>query len=339
MSTKTVVIAIDEKMDNFAVLGNRFDITVAGEFYNVYVHNNPSVNQSFVGVTANFDILFDGGYGRKDWADILPQHQHRLNKRFSKEIQAIKMADFHKGWMSHFGRPDPRFINIPTWSIGWNGRNYPERADAVVVKGKDGARGIGQFVINTVYVNLDYFLKRLDSLLKVPYNEGLLNDFIEQFGGHVVYGKGDENKPGEGLESLRDNGYFVQSLVSNINAEYRVLTDKDGKPAYIQRRKVRSEDTEYPQATGSGSVIDRTAIMTVDDFFETGFVHRQFFEDLCAGVVGPVSSIDVFTTSAGGWGVFEYCNQFGVSGVPLDIVAKLHVGYVGQAIEEYFAHA
>lgn len=336
--SKTIVLAIDEKMDNFAVLGNRFDISRGGDCYSVYVHNNPIVNQTAAGVSMNFDILFDGGYGRKDWADILPQRHHRLNKRYSKDIQAIKLAEFHMGWVRRADRPEPRFINIPTWSVGWNRRNYPEQADAVVVKGKDGARGIGQFVVNTNYVNLDYFLKRLDSLLKVPYNEGLLNDFIEQFGGHVTYGKGDENKPGEGLESLRDNGYFVQSLVINIDAEYRVLTDKDGKPAYIQRRKVRDDESGFPQATGSGSVIDRASIITVTDFFETTRVHREFFEALCSGVVGPVSSVDVFTTAGGGWGIFEYCNQFGISGVPLDVAMRLHFDYVGQAIEEYHAH-
>ena len=200
------------------------------------------------------------------------------------------------------------------------------------VKSLDGARGIGQFVVKTEHVNLNYFLSELKYTLSQELVDDTVPKFLERFEGNVIYGAGDENYVNEGLVTMRDQGYFVQSLVPDVKVEYRIITDTNSVPKYFQRRKVRDVDSAYPQATGSGSVVDKEAILTAEAFYAESNVSSAFFEHVCRTVIGPLSSIDVFITS-GEWGIFEYCNQFGISGIPAAIVTDLHKEHLLKVIQ------
>lgn len=49
-----------------------------------------------------------------------------------------------------------------------------------------------------------------------------------------------------------------------------------------------------------------------------------------------ISSIDLFFYEDGCFGIFEYCNQSGVCGVPSKVVYSLHLYYVKNTIVKAF---
>lgn len=331
-----VIIAIDPKLDNFACLGNRLHVPVGDNTYDVIIHNDPKVNQNKGGPKINFDVYIDGVYDRKfNWADFIPPENIRQRKRYPKDVQTIKLARFYEDDLRQVpDSKETRFINIPSWFVGWNNKNYPTGAGRVVVKSLDGARGVGQFTVDTSRVNLNYFCAELNRLLDGELTPGCVERLLEPFKECVVYGRGGENYENEGLEAMKNQGYFVQSLIANVANEYRVLTNGLGVPEYFQRRTVRDKDSKFPQATGGGALIDAGAILDADKFYIESGVDRDYFERLCEQLIGPISSIDIFSTRDAGWGIFEYCNQFGISGVPDQTAFDLHLGYIKILIAE-----
>lgn len=335
--TKTIVVAVDAKMDNFATLGNVVEV---GD-YRVLIHTDPRMTHNEKGSFPNFDIFIDGGYGDEHWDQVLAPKSHVKLSRIPKDIQGVCLRNF----ATSRAKPDPNFLPIPTWVVGWNNRNYPNVTGKVVVKPKDGARGLGHFVVHAEHVNLDYFLKSLKTLLKSYDDKKLADDgvdrFLEQFRGNVQYFTGDEKSKHEGLEALSNQGYFVQSVVPAVSREWRILTDCQGRPVYFQQRRNRDDveavisDDEYQQATGGGSRVEYNSICTdPGTWFKTHVdVDRQFFTTLCQRIVGPMGSIDLFQTADGRWGVFEYCNQYGISGVPANMAYNLHYAFLVHVIE------
>jgi hypothetical protein len=340
--SKTVVIAIDPKMDNFATLGTALEFPLSDDSrVRVLIHNDPRLSHTFHGSVPNFDLLIDGGYSKTPWSDLLEPGQYIGLKRYPKDVQGVLLRRFNKNYGSK-----TNFENVPAWAVGWGKRNYPDATGWLVIKPLDGARGIGHFVLDSHYINLDFFLKRLDWIVEQAANKKLeddaFNKFLEDFGEHVEYHSSGDREKYEGLVALHQQGYLVQSRVQFVEKEFRVLTDFEGKPVYFQERQVRKTDDEptgskYTQATGGGVRIEHSNICDDADkwFVDHPEVDREYFERLCSEVIGPMSSIDLFFTIGGRWGIFEYCNQFGISGVPADIARALHLQFIVMKMHEW----
>jgi len=327
MTSRTIVLAIDPNMDNFSVLGLRHR-TAKG--HQVVIHNTPAINVQGTETVFNFDILITGQANGDGVNEHVPEHRICRIPRHKKFTQAVKLQQA----VAAYGQQEPTcFLNIPTWFNGWGGRNYPCAIEWMVVKPNDGARGIGHFTVATAYVNMDYFLKAMNKLLEGEHTQENFDAFIESFAGKVEYHTGGENYPFEGLESLKTDGVVVQSVIQNIGKEYRVITDKDCEPSYFQERRSRDPESKYPQATGGGAVIDIGMIKTHDDL--PSCINMDLLRHLCKKVIGPMSSIDIFVTNDGYWGIFEYCNQFGISGVPQDYIFNLHATFVESLVANY----
>jgi len=326
MKNRTFVVAIDPNMDNFSVLGLRHTLKNGND---VVVHNDPAMNMQGAETVFNFDVYISGKRGFDPILVSAPRHRLIVVPRHTKSVQA---ALLQKAVADFDGTPQHGFRHVPTWINGWGGRNYPCSTDRMVVKPGDGARGIGQFTVSTQNVNMDYFLKQLNKLVEGEHTQEKLDEFLSQFNGNVKYHTGSENFPLEGLGALKEDEIVVQEVIENIVKEYRVITDKNSRPAYWQERR-RPVGQNFPQATGGGAIIDHNALIMLVDI--PSCINVALLEHLCRNVIGPLSSIDLFVTGDGSWGIFEYCNQFGISGVPQDVAFNLHAEFMQDIVDIY----
>lgn len=327
MQNRTFVVAIDPGMDNFSVLGLRHTLRNGNS---IVVHNHPAMNVQGAETVFNFDILISG---KKEFDPILvsaPKHRLSVVPRHTKSTQAVLLQ---KTVAEYDGNQQHSFLHVPTWINGWGGRNYPCSTERMVVKPGDGARGIGQFTVRTKNVNMDYFLRALNKLVEGEHSQEKLDEFIASFKGHVEYHAGAENFPLEGLGALKEDERVVQAVIENVVKEYRVITDKHSKPAYFQQRRLRDKESNFPQATGGGATIDLEMVVDVDSI--PSCINLPLLNHICRDLIGPLSSIDLFVTGDGFWGIFEYCNQFGISGIPQDVVFNLHADFMQDIVDRY----
>lgn len=332
---RVITVVTDPLINNFDVLGVSYKLS---DDIEIRTHRHPQINIRGTEVSYNFDIMITNGVANEGFGfhNVLPDHRCVKLPRYDKFTQAIRLLDAFDYFTQNYDVSSrlSKFIPVPTWFVGLNGnRSFPNVTGKVVIKPQDGARGIGHFVIDTKYINLHQFNKKLDKYLEGEYTTEAFQKFLGGFEGHVSYYSRDEDMVNEGLLCLKTQGGIVQSLIPNVSAEYRVITGADGKPVYYQRRKVRDVDSDYPQATGGGDVIDVKA--NRDDPFTTAPEADKLFVYLCQNVIGPMNSIDLFITTDGHWGIFEYSNQFGVSGIPTEVAERIHAEYMRTVVEKF----
>lgn len=333
---RILTVVTDPFINNLDVLGVSFKLSDEIE---LRIHRHPQVNIRGTDVSYNFDIMISNGGNNEgfNFGNVLPAHRYVKLPRYDKFSQAIKLLNAYEAFRHENDNTAglrAKFIPVPTWFVGLNGnRSFPNVNGKVVIKPQDGARGIGQFVIDTKYINLHQFNKSLDKYLAGEHTTEAFQKFLDGFEGHVSYYSRDEEKPGEGLECLKTQGGIVQSFVPDVSAEYRIITGADSKPVYFQRRKVRDEESAYPQATGGGDVIDVQA--NRDNPFDSDPQASKLFDYLCQKVIGPLNSIDLFITNDGHWGIFEFCNQFGVSGIPAAVAEDIHANFMKQVVADF----
>jgi hypothetical protein len=192
------------------------------------------------------------------------------------------------------------------WTLGQNPKGK------VVIKPLDGARGIGQLV-----VNLDELLP--GTLMSVLGKLGMsTDDFLEtmrKYAPHIEYHIGHGSVV-EGLVML-SQGYCVQEMIADVDMEYRLIVDINSRPQFIVERTreslpLSSNEFGYRQATGSA--LTRSEIKILD---KLKYPHMREVTTLLKALNIPLNSTDLFITKDGRWGLFEYCPQWGTQGLPM----------------------
>lgn len=333
---RIITVITDHFINNLDVLGINYKLSDEIE---LRIHRHPQVNIRGTDVSYNFDIMISNGGPNEgfNFGNVLPAHRYVKLPRYDKFTQAIQLLNAleeYRATHEALAVLHAKFLPVPTWFVGVNGsRSFPNVTGKVVIKPQDGARGIGQFVVDTLYINLHQFNKSLDKYLAGEHTPEAFQVFLDGFKGHVSYYSRDEDKPGEGLECLKEQGAIVQSFIPDVSAEYRVITGAAGEPVYFQKRRFRDENSAYPQATGGGDTIDLDA-RCLNPLAKD--VHSNaLFLNLCQNVIGPLNSIDLFITSDGHWGIFEFCNQFGVTGIPAGIAEDIHAKFMENIVASF----
>lgn len=327
-----VLIVVSQLMNNFAIIHQG---AVVGD-KQVFFHNDPRMSASGDVANFNFDIMITDGTLKIDGIpaeNITPPHRLHLNKRYNKFEQALRINN-----VAAAQKDDPDFSTFVPVKSWWNiqsrgASNLINPTGKVVIKPADGARGIGQLLIDPAKIPMVVAIDALDRYRLRKYTEEQFLRELMKFDPDFTYSTASEYEINEGLESLKVQGYVIQSFIDNVSAEYRLLTDKDSRVAYCQRRTIRKDTEGFPQATGSDTnSISGEDIVDIASVMEPG-QHRALCT-LLERVVGPMSSIDLFTTSDGGWGIFEYCNQFGIKGVPMELTERMHREFLQKLIED-----
>ncbi len=329
MKRITAVIA-SNTMNNWDVLSQ--GIILGDDEYQVVFHRDPRMSINESGVHFNFDIVVnDGNLTIDDIAisELVPAQAIHTIRRYNKVEQQLRLLNYvtsHKQYLADRSGSFKNFYPVITHhhhqSMGLTHLINP--SNPVVIKPLDGARGIGQFLIDPKKVPLIAVIDILDR-----YRVGRLNaedvlPALKKYDPELRYATAGENREGEGLSVILSQGYCIQSYIPTIAEEYRLITGSGGAIAYCQKRTVRkASNSDFAQATGSDAnscvgsdVCDIESVLAKKDLKELGELTRD--------VIGPLSSIDLFLTEDGKWGIFEYCNQFGIKGVPFETTRKMH---------------
>jgi hypothetical protein len=197
----------------------------------------------------------------------------------------------------------------------------------IVIKPIDGARGIGQLI-----VNLDEILPANVAHLLTLAKDGkdAFLEYVNTCAPHVEYHIG-HGEVEEGIGALAE-GYVVQEMVRNVENEYRIILTPESEPAFICARKrdslpldANANSHDYRQATGVARFRHEMAILSTIDY-----PHLNEVLVLLKELQLPLNSVDLFITTDGKWGIFEYCPQWGTQGLPLkDITDWLIAQVVG----------
>jgi hypothetical protein len=348
MRKQTVVISINTNaLTNYLHLPPRFEVASKigkqNVVYDVMIHSQPRYQLGAKGVETNFDLFINNHLDKSpdeaEWNHLLPADMIHVHPRYPKHTQAMKLLAAEQPKNSKF-RP------VRTWSaslLAGNSNSYSFGHDpegSVVIKPREGARGIGHFIANLDMISLG----QLFGCIKAE--ESTAKAIEEYFAPHVSYHPGDEREENEGLKSLREQGMVMQETVEGIKAEYRVLVDHNSDIFMIlpRERVKRSEDedinvhgTDYRQGTGSSCKVNKSSLgsslMYVFDEDETQI---EAFKSLVKQVIPPMNSLDLFITEDGHWGIFEFSNQFGTVGVPVAKAHELHYNYIKHILDQKY---
>jgi len=315
----TLIVALNgvDVSDNILGVMPRFSVSET----EVIVHYSP-VYDVATG-DKNFDILIDmQDYHSSPYFKYLSHENFYFsNPRYSKTEQAIKIARASKGLES--------FKNVKTYLTLRNGpapegkRIYevsttPSSPNGmVVVKLEDGARGLGQVVIPA------FQLQRFLALAGDAKDSKELREWFPD----IILGRLENEKKLGNL--FGKYSVMVCEYVDNITQEYRILFNGFDFKGYWRTRN----DNEYSQANIDLSNHKKEI---VPDFIE------HDIPEVATDVTNVINklgmrfgSIDLFLTSDGKWGIFEYCNQWGTYNINFNRVIDFNTGIIRNIVDEY----
>lgn len=153
---------------------------------------------------------------------------------------------------------------------------------------------------------------------------------------HCLAGRGGD----EGLARVIGRGWHLVAAIPNIKAEYRLLVTPDGTINCCPRNRVLNE---------FGLPIGRVAYTSEGQseqyrlFSETEFPdlreHIPLITDLIEnellGKYLPFGSLDLFLTTTGEWGFFEFSTQFALNGMQNDLRENTLMGIIDHYLEIY----
>lgn len=317
---KTFTIVTDNLINNFDSLGPSFTLELKSGPISIKTHNDPRYELTEDGgVVTNFDLMISSGYHNAyreiKWADIIIDNRLIVLPRKSKLKQALilnnaakelKINNYRSIKTASNNVAGTKDINLFSFGNAFSGK--------VVIKPLDGARGIGHILMDTnmyqPYHVLDFILKS-----KVVDVEILQ----ETFPG-VVFTTARELSQGEGVQSLRDYGVVMQEFVPNIKEEYRIIFTPDDQ-CYAIPRPI--SDSSYPQPE-QPSHNPHTLQEMKQTFNELPKALILDLKKILRKIDLEFGSLDLFITDDGQWGIFEYCNQFGINGINLQDARQLH---------------
>lgn len=329
---KHVHVVINSFMNNFGILHQ--GIEVAG--HRVFFHENPKMSVVDGEVFFNFDFMIGNGQekvGESDAVAVVPSDRLFINRRYNKIEQALRINQFVDTQANKNKSSFSNFYKVRSWAHRqpYGVSHLVPAGGRVVVKPCDGARGIGQFLVDTTKIPLIVFVEALDLYREDRLSKEAFFAELDKYPEAYKYAVAGEKSEDEGLKALRSQDFVIQSFVDNVVAEYRLITDHNGDITYCQQRTIRKTDTGFSQATGSES----NSLLASDVVPITDVLNKQSHKDLNQlgrEVIGPLSSIDLFVTEDGKWGIFEYCNQFGIKGIPYPITLDLHKRFIEKLI-------
>lgn len=314
---KTIVIGVlgGKYNDNLNVIPLSHNIDRLN--LRVITHHDPKVYVHGNEVKANYDILIDARpkhmeISEKDYLYKLTRNHNlvRLPKK-EQHVHLIAMKQEIR---------DTKFIVPGKYEVdksnGWL-HGLPNDATKVMLKVSNGARGLGQVVLEanegkTLHSLVDEYLRHLKSYKETEF---------ESNSGKVHHLTGIEKSEGESLtilkENLSDVGFY--EVIENITDEWRVWTDYECKPFLVGKRSLEKRVGGYNQATYIDEITDGEEL-------PSGLL------DLLKKLKLQQMSVDVFKTADGSWGVFEWQLQTGIASIGRDKVLAWHLKYIEDLI-------
>lgn len=296
----------------------------------VVIHDSPRVFFNGETEIKNFDFLVTA----KDKSAYGGLHTAFHITRETKPEQMRSL--YHKAVASGY----KHLKLVKTWNsvaeLRQDSSSY--KVNNFIIKPIDGARGIGQVLFKdcanqnkaTLFKRFNEFCRKLATVDGINFSHAHASDEISKalkktFGDDVVW-SGYEAKDSffiEGLFKDPESGFFAQEFLENIALETRVITGKKNELHFFERQA--REDRPFKQATGSGGsdyhqdpshALRYCSEEVVDEF-------KKLFRSF-----GQCMSVDLFVTTDGKFGIFEYCNQYGTDVDDPEIHRKIHIDFL-----------
>ena len=325
-----VTISTNEMVDNVFILEPQFYSGTLGRY--VVIHHSAEMSLEGGRVSKNFDVMVDFTHkGGDSLFTKMLGDQYVAVPRYPKYMQTVMLLNLKMEGL----RVPKVFMNL---GMGWGDRQVFVVPDVpkVVVKEVDGARGTNQVLLKSHLLNR--FLKSKDK----PLVE------LKRIFPDAVYTKTYSDEQ----EGFFTQDVFVQEYIPNVEEEFRLLVGGDS--IYIRRRSTNVVENETGEAYKHAN-IDYTTFTSCEEsnFYhfpkpdkksshltlfcsEWGFTKEQIklVWSLVKGLDITLGSIDLFTTTEGELGVFEWCHQFAFNNVDGVTIRNLHKSFIEHVIEK-----
>ena len=314
MSTTTIVAVTNSYNDTVTLLPPKATIEGLGE---VIFHNNPRVEFDGVDNVTNFDHHVDFRITKNKLHSELMGNMYHHYPRLKRRTQYLNVFKFNKG------RSPEAQLTIPHYYMATlrEGEHVAitnfgvPKCDKVVIKEQLGARGSNQVVVPT---------NMLTTLLK--HAKGKTLGEVKDMFPDLIY---TDNSNWDMMFFDDPNDLFISELISNVKSEYRLLVG--GDTIYGRERTIKQGP--YPQAnldTDKFHTVQDVVYETIDNMFDETLVETLYafakFIDL------PIGSIDLYSTTDGNWGIFEYSTQFAFHGANPNFIKQLLLDGVKQVL-------
>lgn len=283
----------------------------------VTFHNNPRLEFDGEMNVTNFGYHIDFRITKNKLHAELMGNMYHHYPRLKRRTQYLNVFKFNQD------RSIESQITIPHYymatlregeHVGITNFGIP-KCDKVVIKEQLGARGSNQVVVPT---------NMLTTLLK--HSKGKTLGEVKDMFPDLIY---TDNSNWDMLFFDNPNDLFVSELISNIKSEYRLLVG--GDKIYGRERTIKAGP--YPQAnldTDKFHTVQEVNYEPIEDMFDESLVETLYafaeYIDL------PIGSIDLYSTTDGKWGIFEYSTQFAFHGANPNFIKQLLLDGVKQVL-------
>lgn len=280
------------------------------EIGNAAFHNNPRLEFDGKNISSNFDHHIDFRISKNKLHQELITNNYHHYPRLKRMTQYLNVFKFNQS-----RTPSNLLeITIPKYYLATlrDGEHVAvtnfgiPNCDKVVIKEQLGARGSNQVVVPT---------NMLTTLLKHSKDK-TLGEVKDMFPDLIYTDNSDWD-----LEFFADlNDLFISELITNVKSEFRLLVG--GKKIYGRARSINAGP--YPQANlevDKFHTVQEVKYDPIEDMFDSDLVETLYafveYIDL------PIGSVDLYSTSDGDWGIFEYSTQFAFHGADPVFIRQL----------------
>lgn len=295
---KSINLYIDKfRLTNFGGI-HRIIVPVDGEEYIVNIFDSYNITIQGGQLLSNIDIFY---VSHHETYQKLSEFAPLLGKRLIYDKQYKKSANI----LAYNHIIDDRdYIKTDIYGCFDNEEDlseyvFPEAK--YYVKPEYGARSLNQFIVNSKYVSLSYFLMQLSM-----YNENTVENaerikkLVESAKGQIKHIKGNERYENEHADVKQD--YCVQKAVENIKIEYRVINVGYGEHLYFfERQRNKANDGIVDNEINYIKVGGHSGLSKMSETLKKAFKKNNFF----------YGSADIVVTEDDKWTIVETANQYG----------------------------
>lgn len=287
-------------------------------FGQVNFHNNPRLEFDGATISRNFDHHIDFRITKNKLHQELLDERYNHYPRLKRRTQYLSVYQFNKD-----RRLDDQ-ITIPHYymatlregeHVGITNFGIPN-CKKVVIKEQLGARGSNQVVVPT---------NMLTTLLK--HSKGKTLGEVRDMFPDLIY---TDNSNWEMMFFDDPNDLFISELITNVKSEYRLLVG--GDKVYGRERTIKAGP--YPQANleiDKFHSVQEVKYEPIEDMFDETLVKTLY--DFVAFIDLPIGSVDLYSTTDGTWGIFEYSTQFAFHGANPNFIRQLLLDGVKQVLQ------
>ena len=325
---------------------SKINPALSGTRVAIFVHENPSTLSVVTGgkMLSPYDIVVSNTDGRFTSGFM------RVHPRWNKSLQSLVINGAAKETKAKHFLPLPCWeVDVPSHGFSHNSLiNLPFlKKGKYIVRPENAARSIGQLVIDTNVIDIHHAIGSFKE-------DWFKKDTILPDG--VLAYSGMEKVEDESLAYFKQK-YFIQEVVENVAAEFRIILDADGVISHVLKRPrddVGNGNVEYKAVIGlkdemvfeelSGTTIYTNAAYynKLAKALDTSPEKAKEIQLTLKAMRVKCNSVDLFIqpegSNAGKWGVFEFCNEFSTSDWSSDSTLNLMKCWFERLFRDYFVY-